>query len=124
MSLVSHIRRAKRVPNGPTDIATFAHSNTTNVSISGDTEISSIMVTSAAANAYAMTVTRFTLTISGVGIINNSATEQQFVANGGEAVNGEFGSIRFSNSATAGSSATFTNNHGTNNFFWWHHALL
>jgi len=105
------------VPNGPTDIATFALSNTTNVSISEDTEISSIMFTSAAANAYAMTVTRFTLTISGVGIINNSAVPQQFVANGGEAVNGEFGSIRFSNSATAGSSAIFINNHGTNNFF-------
>src|SRR5262245_55181321 len=52
------------VPNGPTDMATFALSNTTNVSISEDTEISSIMFTSAAANAYAMTVTRFTRTIS------------------------------------------------------------
>src|SRR5215472_4992178 len=31
------------VPNGPTDIATFALSNTTNVSISEDTKISSIM---------------------------------------------------------------------------------
>ena len=90
------------IPNGPTDITTFALSNTTNVSISEDSEISSIMFTSPAANAYAMTVTRFTLTISGVGIINNSATTQQFVANGGEAVNGEFGSIRFGNSATAG----------------------
>jgi autotransporter-associated beta strand protein len=105
------------VPNGPADIATFALSNTTNVSISEDTEVSSIMFTSAATNAYAITVTpSFTLMISGVGI-SDSATTQHFVANGGEAVNGEFGSIRFSNNATAGGSATFTNNHGTNDFF-------
>jgi hypothetical protein len=105
------------VPNGPADTATFALSNTRNVSISEDTEVSSIMFTSAATNAYAITATHFTLTISGVGIINESATTQHFVANGGEAANGEFGSIRFSNNATAGGSATFTNNHGTNDFF-------
>jgi autotransporter-associated beta strand protein len=105
------------VPNGPADTATFALSNTTDVSISEDTEVSSITFTSAATNAYVVTATQFTLTISGVGIINNSGTTQHFVANGGEAVNGEFGSIRFANTATAGSSTTFTNNHGTNGFF-------
>ena len=105
------------VPNGPADIATFDFSKTTDVSVSEDTEVNGITFTSAARNAYAITATQFTVTISGVGIINNSRTTQHFVSNGGEAVNGEFGSIRFTNNATAGSSATFTNNHGINNFF-------
>jgi len=106
------------VPNGPADIATFALSNMTNISISANTEIDSIIFSSAATNPYTITASpTVTLTISGTGITNNSGIVEHFVANGGEAVNGEFGSIRFTNNATAGSSATFTNNHGTNNFF-------
>ena len=38
------------VPNGPRDIATFALSNTTNVSISANTEINRIIFTRATAN--------------------------------------------------------------------------
>jgi autotransporter-associated beta strand protein len=106
------------VPNGPTDIATFDLSNTTNVSISANTEVDAITFTSAATNPYTITLSpTLTLTISGTGITNNSGIVQHVLANGGEAVNGEFGSIRFTNNASAGSSATFTNNHGTNNFF-------
>ena len=40
------------VPNGPADIATFALSNTTNVSISANTEVNEIMFTAAATNPY------------------------------------------------------------------------
>jgi hypothetical protein len=40
------------VPNGPADIATFGLSNTTNVSISANTEVNTITFTPAAANPY------------------------------------------------------------------------
>ena len=40
------------VPNGPADIATFGLSNTTNVSISANTEVNTITFIPAAANPY------------------------------------------------------------------------
>src|SRR6266496_894958 len=68
------------VPNGPADTATFALSNTTNVSISADTEINGIIFTPAATNPYTITASAgLTLTISGAGITNNSGTIQKFV---------------------------------------------
>src|SRR5439155_621565 len=51
-----------------------------------------------------------TLTISGVGITNNSGTTQNFVT---ASEPGSDGVIQFTNSATAGSLTTFTNNSGT-----------
>ena len=100
------------VPNGSTDIATFAVSNTTNVSISANTEVSGITFTAAATNPYTITASAaFTLIISGTGITNNSGSTQQFVTAVG--ANGEFGLILFTNSATAGNSTMFTNNGGT-----------
>jgi hypothetical protein len=94
------------VPNGPADIATFGLSNTTDVSISANTEVNGITFTPAATNPYTITASpRLTLTISGAGIINNSGIAQNFVT----ALGGE---IRFTNSATAGSSSVFTNNGG------------
>src|SRR6478752_4378163 len=60
------------VPNGPADIATFALSNTTFVSISANTDVNAITFTSAATNPYTITASPgLTLTISGVGITNN-----------------------------------------------------
>ncbi len=68
------------VPNGPADTATFGLSNTTDVSISADTEVNGIIFTSAATNPYNITATPgLTLTISGAGITNNSGTTQNFV---------------------------------------------
>ncbi len=94
------------VPNGPADIATFALSNTTGVSISTNTEVNGITFTSAATNPYTITASAgFTLTLSGIGITNNSGITQNFAT----ALGGE---IRFTNSATAGSSG-ITNNGGT-----------
>src|SRR6266550_4313297 len=59
------------VPNGPADVATFGLSNTTDVSISADTEVNSIIFTPAATNPYAITASSgLTLTISGAGITN------------------------------------------------------
>src|SRR6266513_2480382 len=100
------------VPNGPADIATFALSNTTNVSISENTEVNGITFTAAATNPYTITASAaFTLFISGTGITNNSVSTQQFVTAVG--ANGEFGLILFSNRATAGNSTMFTNNGGS-----------
>ncbi len=123
-------------PNGPADIATFGLSNTTDVSISADTEVNGITFTAAATNPYTVTASPgLTLTISGVGITNNSGTTQNFIAAAGK--NGALGEIAFTNSASAGnanilseggsvqfsnrstaSSATITNeDYGTTNFF-------
>lgn len=43
------------VPNGPADVATFGLSNTTDVSISANTEVNGITFTSAATNRYTIT---------------------------------------------------------------------
>jgi autotransporter-associated beta strand protein len=95
------------VPNGPFDVATFATSNTTAVSVSAQTEVNGITF-NPRASAFTITVdTKFHLIISGPGITNNSGIMQNFVT----AVDAEglFGSIIFTNSATAGTLTTFTN---------------
>jgi autotransporter-associated beta strand protein len=102
------------VPNASADTATFDLSNTTNVSISANTEVNGITFTPAA-SAYTITANpTFTLTISGTGITNNSGTTQNFVT----AVDGagNFGQIFLTNSATAGTSSIFTNNGSAANF--------
>jgi autotransporter-associated beta strand protein len=97
------------VPNGPADIATFALSNATDVSISANTEVNGITFTAAATNPYTITASAaWTLRITGIGIRNNSGRTQHFITAVG--ANGEFGLIIFSNSATAGNSTVFTNN--------------
>jgi hypothetical protein len=111
------------VPNGASDTATFAVSNITGVFLSANapfvlnTEVNGI-VFNAGASAFTITVSPLflantTLTISGVGISNNSGIAQNFVTtvNG----NGRFGTIAFTNSATAGNGTVFTNNGGTGN---------
>src|SRR5207244_4406702 len=88
-------------PNGSADTATFASSSTTGVSLSANTEVNGI-VFNADASAFTITASpTFTLTLSGAGITNNSGIPQNFVT----AVNGAggFGTIAFTNSATAGS---------------------
>ena len=95
------------VPNGSSDTATFDDTNTAGVSISANTEVNGITFTATAA-AYTITANAtFTLTISGVGITNNSGIAQNFVT----AVNGTGGegAIVFNNSATAGTGTEFNN---------------
>jgi autotransporter-associated beta strand protein len=95
------------VPNGPGAMATFDLSNTTDVSISEDTEVNGIIFTSAATNPYTVTASpELTLTISGVGIKNNSGIAQKLVA--AVDASGNFGRILFTTSATA-ESCIFTN---------------
>jgi autotransporter-associated beta strand protein len=97
------------VPNGPADTATFALSNTTDVSISANTEVNGIIFSPAATNPYTITASpSVTLTISGTGITNNSGITQSFVT----AIDafGNTGTIVFSNSATAGTNVAYANN--------------
>jgi autotransporter-associated beta strand protein len=86
-------------PNGPADTATFATSNTKRPVIFFPTEVNGI-VFNAGASAFTISSPFNTLTISGVGITNNSGRIQNFVS--GSTVN-------FFNSATAGSLTHFTN---------------
>src|SRR6476620_11076858 len=100
------------VPNGGADIATFAASNTTAVSLSANTEINGITFTRTS-SAYNITVNPdLTFTISGVGITNNSGTTQNFVTSV-DATTGSSGIIEFDNSSTAGSGTFFANSGGT-----------
>jgi autotransporter-associated beta strand protein len=92
------------VPDGPADIATFGLSNTTDVSISADTEVNEIRFTSAATNPYSITIgAGLTLTLSGVGITNNSGIIQSFIVRGFP----EGGQMHFTNSTSAGNARIF-----------------
>jgi len=96
------------VPNGPNDTATFDVSNTSNVLVGLETEVDGI-VFNAGASPFTITVSSNdsfakSLTISGVGIINNSGVTQNFVT-----TSVPVGHIDFKSSATAGNNTTFTN---------------
>ncbi len=95
------------IPNSTTDIATFATSNTTGISVTGTTSVSG-MTFNAGASPFTITAApNVVLNIRGAGLVNNSGIAQNFVA----AVDGSGnnGFIEFLNSATAGSNAVFTN---------------
>ncbi len=98
-------------PNGSSDTATFALSNTTNISISANVEVKNLTFTSAATNAYTITLSpSFTFTVSalsGVGITNNSGIAQHFVMTSDVAGNSSV--MELVNGATAGGLTTFTN---------------
>lgn len=68
----------KTVPNGPSDVATFATSSVTGISLRAFDEVSSI-VFPAGASSFTITDTIGTLTISGAGVVNNSGATQNFV---------------------------------------------
>jgi autotransporter-associated beta strand protein len=94
------------VPNGAGDIASFATSNITAVSMSAVTIIGSI-VFDAPASAFTITVNPTITVVIDSGIINNSGITQNFVT----AAFGQDdpGTLRFNGSATPGSLTTFRN---------------
>jgi autotransporter-associated beta strand protein len=94
------------VPDGPGDIATFSLSNQTSVSISADTEVSSV-VFDPGASAFTVTMSSTELTLSGTGISNSSGVSQTFVTEG------FFSSVLVHNDSTLGN-ATIINQGGTN----------
>ena len=97
--------KQRTIPNGPGDTATFASSNQTSIDIVFDTEVNGIVFKPGASAFTIATNPQVTpeLTISGVGVTNNSGIVQNFVVNQGAA------QILFANSATAGSLTAFTN---------------
>lgn len=94
-------------PNGSTDLATFAMSNQTSISLSATTEVTGINFGAGANNFNVNIAPNLTLTVSGSGITNSSGVTQNFVTNVDES--DQFGTINFTNGATAGNNVTFTN---------------
>jgi autotransporter-associated beta strand protein len=92
------------IPNAPGDTATFGSSNRTSIDIAFNVEVNGI-VFNPGASAFTIATNPTVvpvITISGVGITNNSGIVQNFVVNRGAA------QILFLNSATAGSLTAFT----------------
>ena len=89
------------VPNSPADVATFGASNTSNVFLSANTEVNSIVFDSGA-GPFAITAgPTLTLTISGTGVANNSGITQSLVTTA-DAAGTQRGLIQFRNGATLG----------------------
>jgi autotransporter-associated beta strand protein len=104
------------VPHDPADIATFATSNLTSVLISDagvEGQPLGGIIFNPGASPYTISIIEqqgsccYSITISGVGIANNSGITQHFVANGADEGHGQF---LFTNNATAGTSTVFTSN--------------
>lgn len=97
------------VPNGPADAATFAISNTPNVSISADTQVKGVTFDPSASGFTITAAPGFTLTVGDNGLINNSGIGQNFEA--ATQANGTInvvGRIDFTGNATAGAMNVFT----------------
>lgn len=100
-------------PNGPSDIATFATSNTTGILHTADVELSGIVFNSGASAFTITTGATATLTIVGAGITDNAAAAENFATTGSSTASTGGGQIFFTGSATAGNAPAFTNNPGT-----------
>ncbi len=100
------------VPNGAGDIATFANSNTNDVSISSSIQLDGISFSPGAATFAITAPPSLQITFSGAGVTNASASGQSFVLETDSA--GRLGSVSFSNSAKAGQLTTYQNRGGMN----------
>ena len=94
------------MPNGPSDVATFAPSSQRAVSLSADVEVSEIVFSPGASGFAIDWVSTAVLTISGAGVTNDSGVTQQFVVEENE--NGDSDGLRFTNNATAGTDTSLT----------------
>jgi len=100
------------VPNGPSDVATFAGSNVTDIKFSSvATEVSEIVFAPGASSFNIAVDPNITsadvkLTISGAGLTNNSVVTQTLTA--GPTVEFNNGTIEFLNAASAGSGTVLT----------------
>jgi autotransporter-associated beta strand protein len=102
------------VPNGPGDTATFGLSNVTGVIDWGPTQVYGIVFNPGAS---AFTIAPDELTISGVGITNNSGISQNFVI--GYSSPPHYGTLNFIGGAKAGIQTVFTNQYGSTQFFYY-----
>ena len=105
----------------PDDIATFANSARTSVTISSSASINTIKFT-AAAPAYSFTINGATFSINGAGISNSSAFAPSFTNNflmffnSGRAANAAItnnGAVSFLNASSAGSSTIINSGSGS-----------
>lgn len=95
------------VPNDPNDIATFGTSNVTNVFTAGEFIKLNSIIFNPNASAFTISVETQQLTVSGIGIVNNSGVTQNFVV-----TPGGIAEMIFAGSANAGNSTVFTNQGG------------
>jgi autotransporter-associated beta strand protein len=95
------------VPNGPADTATFASSQITKVSMSAGVEVDSIVFAPSADGFTINNPAGLVLTVSGVGVTNDSSVLQNFVV--AERTFTEIGYIFFAGNATAGSNVLYDN---------------
>ena len=96
-------------PNSSADVATFAISNQTAISLSANTEVNGIFFNNNA-NAYRITTgPGLVLTISGVGIVRNSIYSNTFATGVIDGDKPERGEVWFTGSASAGSGNSFVN---------------
>ena len=102
------------VPNDSADIATFASSNTTNVSLSQQTDVDSI-VFDPSANAYTINTAAHRLTFFGAGIVNNSLNQENFVTG---IQDGDL--IAFRNNSTAGNALVTVHGDALQPFVFFH----
>lgn len=95
------------VPNSATAQAVFGTSSTVGLSLSANAQVDSLTFNSGA-SAFTFTApASLGLTLSGAGIVNNSGTTQSFVTTAGGHLS--YGSVTFTNSASAGSQTVFDN---------------
>jgi autotransporter-associated beta strand protein len=85
------------VPNGPNDVATFSTSDITVVTVSTSVEVNSVVFDSGA-SPFTINPNSHLITISGVGVVNNSGITQNFVIN----LPSFAGFVYFKGSATSG----------------------
>jgi len=106
------------VPDGPADTATFGPSNLIDIDLSYNDGFNGFEVNgftfNTGASPFTFTVSsgaslNFVLTISGVGITNNSGIAQNFITVSSAGCCDSGGVIQFVNSATAGDRTVFTN---------------
>jgi autotransporter-associated beta strand protein len=95
------------VPNGPTDIATFAASSITDLTFSAEmTEVAAIVFNPGASSFNITADPDVTLSISGPGITNDSGVMQNLTV--APSVGGHSGIIEFVNTASAGDGTVLT----------------
>ena len=98
------------VPNGPDDVATFGLSHHIGVFVSTDTEVNEVIFNAGASPFNINAAGAVGLTVSGIGITNNSGIPQNFVFP-------TFATINLINNATVGDMTFFTlkGGHGQKN---------
>ncbi len=91
------------VPNAQTDIATFATSSVTQLSLSSSVSLGG-MVFNPGADSFSLTTVVGSITFYGAGVVNNSGQTQSFDL----AATADSGGIAFNNSASAGVATSYT----------------